>query len=120
MKTVAVAVGRWRRGTPRSWRVGHSHRSQCDLQARSGHEIGGLAGGGLPSTEMPSSAAVPLNDPAEEQMVQFMSSVLDSAQAGWARSIRDYSPAVLVLFRDGVTTACGNASAASGPFYCPG
>lgn len=83
-------------------------------------DLGGLAGGGLPVAIGPPSAGVPVNDPAEEQMVLFLSSVLDSAQAGWSRAIRDYTPATLVLFRDGVESACGSASAASGPFYCPG
>jgi predicted metalloprotease len=31
----------------------------------------------------------------------------------------DYREPTLVLFRDGVQSACGNASSASGPFYCP-
>ncbi|HNP47120.1 MAG TPA: neutral zinc metallopeptidase, partial [Panacibacter sp.] len=31
-----------------------------------------------------------------------------------------YEEPVLVLFRDVVASACGNASSASGPFYCPG
>ena len=31
-----------------------------------------------------------------------------------------YSEPVLVLYRDAVETACGNAGSAVGPFYCPG
>jgi len=62
--------------------------------------------------------------PQEEELVQFVSFVLDDAQAVWARTLPqygvDYREAKLVLFRDAVQSACGFASAASGPFYCPG
>lgn len=81
---------------------------------------GGLgAGGGVES-----APATPLNDPAEEEMVQFVSFVLDDAQQVWARLFAEngsqYPDAQLVLFREGVSSACGSASAATGPFYCPG
>jgi predicted metalloprotease len=46
--------------------------------------------------------------------------VLDTAQASWHSLIPGYQDARLVLFREGVQSACGAASAASGPFYCPG
>jgi predicted metalloprotease len=60
----------------------------------------------------------------EEPMVQFVSAVLDSAQATWHRRLpgggATYSDARLVLFRDAVESACGMGQAAMGPFYCPG
>jgi uncharacterized protein len=70
----------------------------------------------------PSSA--PVNStPAEEKLVDFVSFVLDSAQATWARILpaRDvrYRDAKLVLFRDAVESACGYAETVTGPFYCP-
>jgi len=74
----------------------------------------------------PSSAPAPVNDPAEEKSVQFLSFVLDDAQdTVWAALLPQtmntrYSDARLVLFRDVVQSACGTAQAASGPFYCPG
>jgi predicted metalloprotease len=59
----------------------------------------------------------------EEHMVDFVSFVLDSTQATWARLLPQagvtYRPAKLVLFRDVVESACGTAESAMGPFYCP-
>ncbi len=80
-------------------------------------QSGGLA-------PMETTAPAPLEDPAEEREVRFVSFVLDTAQALWsdvlpAAGVR-WQDARLVLFRDQVTSACGRASAASGPFYCPG
>jgi predicted metalloprotease len=61
----------------------------------------------------------------EERRVQFVSFVLDDAQKTWDRLLPDeagvaYQHAKLVLFRDGIESACGFAQSASGPFYCPG
>ena len=33
---------------------------------------------------------------------------------------REYEQPKMVLFSDAVETACGGATSASGPFYCPG
>jgi uncharacterized protein len=70
-----------------------------------------------------SAPASPVNDPREEEQVRFVSFVLDDAQETWrkifSQSGRPYQNAKLVLFRDMVSSACGNAPAAAGPFYCP-
>jgi predicted metalloprotease len=80
-----------------------------------------LAGGGVGGGAVPSAGPVaPLDDPAEEKDVLFVSAVLDSSQSYWAQVMQGYQPAKLVLFRDAVQSACGTAQAASGPFYCPG
>jgi len=82
-----------------------------------------LASGG---GSAPSTAPAPIEDPAEEKSVQFLSFVLDDAQdTVWEALLPQtmntrYSDARLVLFRDVVQSACGTAQAASGPFYCPG
>lgn len=56
----------------------------------------------------------------EEPMVQFVSFVLDDAQATWRKILGSrYRDAKLVLFSDAVQSACGSAPAAVGPFYCP-
>jgi len=57
--------------------------------------------------------------PGESREVQFVSFVLDDAQATWEKVLGDrYRHAKLVLFRDATTSGCGFAQAASGPFYC--
>jgi len=47
---------------------------------------------------------------------------VNSIQAYWAKAFQDgdYRPAKTRFFSGGVSTACGQASAAMGPFYCPG
>ena len=57
--------------------------------------------------------------PEEERLVDFVSFVLDDAQGTWSKLLRDYRNAKLVLFRDGIRSACGSAESAMGPFYCP-
>jgi hypothetical protein len=60
----------------------------------------------------------------EEEMAQFVSVVLADTEEVWktlfAQSGETYREPTLVLFRNQVESACGFASAASGPFYCPG
>ena len=62
--------------------------------------------------------------PEEERLVDFVSFVLDDAQDVWTKTLPgygvDYRDARLVLFRDVVSSACGRAGSATGPFYCPG
>jgi predicted metalloprotease len=66
----------------------------------------------------------PVTDPNEEPEIRFVSFVLDTSQKMWARMVPEagnrWRDARLVVFRDQLTSACGAASAASGPFYCPG
>jgi predicted metalloprotease len=72
--------------------------------------------------EAPAGAPVETT-PEEERLVEFVSFVLDDAQAVWAQALpqagTQYRPARLVLFRDAIQSACGLGESATGPFYCP-
>jgi predicted metalloprotease len=80
-----------------------------------------LQGGGQQTSgpQSPKSA-----NPAEEESKQFTSAVLASTEDVWTdifrREGRQYNQPRLVLFRNVVDSACGQASSAVGPFYCPG
>lgn len=80
-----------------------------------------LQGGGQ-QTSAPQSSR-PAN-PAEEESKKFTSVVLASTEDIWTdifrREGRQYNQPRLVLFRNAVDSACGRASSAVGPFYCPG
>jgi len=60
----------------------------------------------------------------DDERAKFVSVVLGYTEDVWdslfAVSGKQYVKPRLVLFRDQVESACGMASAASGPFYCPG
>jgi predicted metalloprotease len=62
--------------------------------------------------------------PEEEAMKDFVSKVLAGTEDVWSKIFQasgmEYKMPTLVLFRDQVQSACGLASSASGPFYCPG
>jgi len=45
--------------------------------------------------------------------------VVNSVQAYWSGAVRGYEEADTVFFEDSVSTACGSATSAVGPFYCP-
>lgn len=59
----------------------------------------------------------------EQQLAEFVSVVLADTEQTWQKNFADmgeqYEEPVLVLFSQRVASACGSASSAVGPFYCP-
>lgn len=90
--------------------------------------LAGIGGGRNAPTQVgrPEAGSNPRNsarDQREEPLVQFVSFVLDDTQKTWTQILTPqgvpYRHAKLVLFRDSIDSACGQAQSASGPFYCP-
>jgi uncharacterized protein len=59
----------------------------------------------------------------DDPTAAFAEAVLEDVQFVWAdefaRAGLDYEDTTMVLFRDTTQSACGRASSATGPFYCP-
>ncbi len=74
---------------------------------------------GAPSTSRVTPGSQPNDLPSD-----FVAAVLGSTEDAWrqvfSEASRQYRDPKLVLFRDEVRSACGQESAATGPFYCPG
>jgi uncharacterized protein len=120
-------------------------RQSSNVEDRRGIGAGGLAiGGGVigviaiiinllmggdPSQipemlpQQQSQPTSPEQQAADDERAQFVKVVLAETEDVWnnifQKEGRDYPEPTLVLFRDIVQSGCGNASAASGPFYCP-
>ncbi|WP_129716865.1 neutral zinc metallopeptidase [Pedobacter sp. SYP-B3415] len=75
----------------------------------------------IPGTEQ---GAVKQGVPQNDAQAQFISGVLESTEQVWDAQFREmgrqYEHPKLRLFTNQVQSACGGASAAVGPFYCPG
>lgn len=125
------------------WDRARRSNNVVDARGRGGIAAGGLGIGGLllfvaialltgeEPTEVleqlgselavsPSASEVPVGD---DPQVDFVRAILGDTEDTWralfAAGNLDYSDPRLVLFRGGVRSACGMASSASGPFYCP-
>jgi predicted metalloprotease len=126
-----------------------SGRRSTNVQDRRGMGAAGLAGGGgigmlililivsfvsgrnplelmqqveqtAPQSDGPPAGA----PPADDAQAQMVSAVLADTEDTWRRIFRQnggtYEDPQLILFDGQVRSACGAASSAVGPFYCPG
>ncbi|WP_161891141.1 KPN_02809 family neutral zinc metallopeptidase [Pontibacter russatus] len=59
-------------------------------------------------------------NPEEQALADQTAVVLADTEDVWNKILEGYREPTLVLFSGQVNSACGLASAASGPFYCPG
>jgi predicted metalloprotease len=61
--------------------------------------------------------------PQQDRLADFVSVVLADTEDTWSQEFRQqggrYTPPKLVIFDGKVSSACGLAQAAMGPFYCP-
>ncbi len=93
------------------------------LLGKSPMEMLGLVGqlGGQGGAVTAEQGAAP---PANDEAADFVRVILGETETVWGeifqQSGQQYQPPKLVLFSGSVESACGSASAASGPFYCPG
>lgn len=90
-----------------------------------------LLGGNVDTTQLPTGLPgagggrelTPQEQAAENEKADFARTVLAYTEDVWNQVFQqagqDYAEPRLVLFRDGVQSGCGAASAQSGPFYCP-
>ena len=123
------------------WKGRRGSRNIEDRRGRSGGGAAGIGGVGLlavlaigyflgvdvtPLLEQgggSASAPTELTE-ADKQAGEFVSVTLADTEEVWADIFAKqlkarYDPATLVLFKGATQSPCGNASGASGPFYCP-
>jgi uncharacterized protein len=90
-----------------------------------GGDPGALTGSGSgagPDVNAPNSSALAscqtgtdANQREDCQIVGYVNSI----ETYWQGTLKGYRHAETVIFDNAVTTGCGNATSATGPFYCP-
>jgi predicted metalloprotease len=127
------------------WRLG---RQSQNIEDRRGQGMGAMGVGGLglggialvvvvsllfgqnpldvlgSMSQQPAVSSQPGTPPPPTEETEFVSHILGSTEDVWTaifkQSGSQYPPPTLVLFTQAVGSACGTASSAVGPFYCPG
>ena len=121
-------------------------RSSRNVRVRSGSGRGGRAGGlglvgvlavlaigyftGIDVSPLLTGTGGPVTEESrtvtaeDDEMVQFVARVLATTEDVWTRKFEQqvgqpYQPPQLVVFSGVTQSACGGASGATGPFYCP-
>lgn len=125
------------------WRTDRESGNVEDRRGMSGGQMvagGGIAGliitllvmflGGdpsqvpLPAPQEQTAPSSPQEQAKDDQRAKLVKQVLAETETVWGKIFREqgavYEEPVLVLYRGQVQSACGFASAAMGPFYCPG
>ena len=89
-----------------------------------GDGSGGFVPGGGGQITDNSGARDSTGAPASDEMKQFVATVLAETEDTWTGIFKanglTYEDPKLVLFSGQIRSACGFASSAAGPFYCPG
>lgn len=79
----------------------------------------------LPGSGGTSRQLSPAEQARQDTLAEFSKVVLRETELVWQQQLpqqvgQSYRDPTLVLYTDAVQSACGNASSATGPFYCPG
>jgi predicted metalloprotease len=86
-------------------------------------DVGPQFGDPAQAPDAGSDAAIPPEKDPERDIKDFSSYVFTDVQQTWESTFtqqsKPYEHAKLVLYRGAVSTGCGDASSAVGPFYCP-
>lgn len=126
------------------WRGSRRSGNVVDRRGSTAARIGGIGGGGLlvllvvtllggnpldflgfaRSVDARPAEVSEEGGPApDDEMGQYLSAILAMTEDVWSDLFAEggatYRPPSLVLFSQAVTSECGAASAAVGPFYCP-
>ncbi|PNG28362.1 MULTISPECIES: KPN_02809 family neutral zinc metallopeptidase [Pseudomonas] len=74
-------------------------------------------------TSAPATTQARKSPPANDEQAEFVRAILGDTEDTWGQIFqqagRQYQAPKLILFRGRVNSACGSATSASGPFYCP-